>query len=118
MKGRKGRASWAIYSWPSMEEGLGFLARGTRSTARRKTCSGEAPARGGRQPQPVGHPCWCLAWRRPVLFRYGDLGLWAGQIGPQRPFTLFLFSFHFLYSDFWIVSNLLQMWFKSIQTNL
>jgi hypothetical protein len=48
MKGRKGRTSCAIYSQPSVEEGLGFLARGARSMARRKTYSGGAPAQGGR----------------------------------------------------------------------
>jgi hypothetical protein len=97
----------AFYRRPCMEEGLGFLARGARSTARRKLCSGGAPARGGRRPRQVGHPCRCLAWRRPVPFPYGWILGWFCGRAEWRPLGLFSISlilFPFSFSDSCFIS--------------
>jgi hypothetical protein len=105
----EGGVRGAFYRRPCMEEGLGFPARGARSMAKRKSCSGRAPAQGGRKPRQVGHPYRCLAWRRHVPFRYGwilgrGLVLWPGRMASPRPFSISLILFPFSFSDSCFIS--------------
>jgi hypothetical protein len=95
----KGGVRGAFYRRPCVEEGLGFPARGARSTARRNHArAGLLPGEGDdpdRWATPVG------VWRGGGLYCFGTAGSWAvGSFWDQaewRPLGLFLFLLFFFF---------------------